>query len=120
MKKVLTITLALALIMTLLAGCGGGSDLSGKFIMTEWEMGGENYMELLGMAGMSASDFYIEFLSGGKFKMSVAGDSQEGEFKVSGNTVTLSLDGEGLDAKRNGNKITIEDEDYGKMVFEKK
>jgi len=121
MKRTLAIVLVVCFSVSLLAGCGGGdgSALRGKYLLSTYEIGGEDLMPLFGEMGLNANDFYIEFMSGGTFRMSMIDESGEGTFAVKGSKITLTIDGEDMAAKLNGNKVTLE-EDGMKMVFTKK
>jgi len=134
-KKILALLLVFILGTLILAGCGnnnsvGGNSkddddkvkLSGKYTLVSLkDRYGDEYDEYdIEEMGQIA---YIEFLSGGKYRMSSEGYSAEGKFKISGNTVTIyppeERDGEALKGKINGKKLTLE-QDGMTMIFEKK
>ena len=133
MKRTLALLLFLIVSISLFAGCGGsGNDpaLTGKYTLVAYEQDGEEILtemvDMLKEFGIAEDNFemYLEFQSGGKFKLVSFDEEQKGTFKVNGTTVILSTDGEDLKGKMEGNTIIIEenDPDNGttKMTFEKK
>ncbi|MDR0490885.1 MAG: hypothetical protein LBH28_06545 [Oscillospiraceae bacterium] len=123
MKRSVALLLALVLCITILAACGGdGTNLTGKYALTSMELEGTDMTGPLREAGMSTDGMYIEFLSGGKFRMSLMGNGAEGTYTLDGSKITLTAEGGSMPlATISGNKITMEDTDSNtKMVFEKK
>ena len=120
MKKTIAILLALTLCAAMLAACGGGKGLSGKYKLTSMTEDGVTVVES-GFAewGFSADEFYLEFLDGTKFKMVMIGETHEGTYKLDGKTLSLTVDGDKTEAKIDGSKITLE-ESGSTMIFEKK
>ena len=126
MKKVLATVLVLILGLSVLVGCGaGGSALEGRYTPTAWEINGVDYYELLQQAsenGNEIDEMYIEFNADGTFKMELGDDDGDGTYKVAGNKVTLTADGEDLEATTEGNTVIIEmtrGDDSMRLVFEK-
>ena len=133
MKRILALSLVLIVSISLFTGCGGsGNDivLTGKYTLVTYEQDGEEIltemMDMLKEFGMAEDDFemYIEFQSGGKFKLVMSDEEEKGTFKVNGTAVTLTTGSDDLKGKMEGNTIVIEENDPDdgaiKMVFEKK
>ena len=120
MKKAIPFLLVLIIGIAFLVGCkGGGKDSlpTGKYPMVSMLIGDEDLLDLYRSMGMSTDDFYLEILSGGKFKLAMTDDVTEGSYKVSGNTIKL----EDMEGKIDGKKIIFEEKESGvKMIFEKK
>ena len=127
MKRALFVILTLLLTLSLLTACssnnGGGNTatLSGKYEIVSFTADGETH-DAAAIKEMGFPDWNFEFLSGNKFKYDFAGTVYEGTFKVEGSTVSLTVDGEEMSGKIEGNKITFDapDGEEGNMVFEKK
>ena len=102
MKKLLALLLALAMMLTMLVGCGGDSGaIEGKWILEE------------------DNDNYLEFQSGGKLIIGSAYGSQEAEYKVDGDELTLIRedgDQRTYDFEIDGDKLVI-DEDGENLVL---
>lgn len=108
MKKAIALLLVLMFALSLLAGCGGEEgSLSGKYYCYSEEF--ETFED----------DWYMEFKSGGKFTYSVIGDSYEGTYKVSGDTLTYNLLGSTETGTIDGDKI-ITGEGDSRIVWVKK
>ena len=127
MKRTLALILVVLLSVSMLAGCGGGDKgPTGKYVLTVWEIDGQDFIALMKSLGGDAFDpstIYIEFQNDGKFTMEMDEDDASGTFKVDGKNLTLTMDGETLTGTVDGNKVTIETTEDGstmKMVFEKK
>ena len=122
MKKTLKTTLAVLMCAALLLGlcaCGGSaSSLKG----TNWSVSkvSAHGMEIQGeMLASMGFEMTLEFTSDSDFKMGAMGEYVEGTYTLSGGTVTMTVDGEAVDAALSGNTITME-EDGAKIVFSKK
>ena len=133
MKRTLALLLVFIVSISLFAGCGGdgnNSALTGKYTLVAYEQDGEEIltemMDMFKELGMVADDFemYLEFQSGGKFKLVMSDEEEKGTFKVNGTAVTLRAGSDDLKGIIEGDTIVIEenDPDNGaiKMVFEKK
>ena len=124
MKKIIALLLAAAFCGIMFAGCGDAEDkLDGRYWLNSMESDGETYnleamAEEMGEDLEDLSNWYIEFSDGDKLKVNMAGESEEGTFKVSGDTVTLTIDGDDQTGTIDGDKITLgfDDEDL-KLVF---
>ncbi len=116
MKKSIIVLLAIVLCLSVLAGCGG-SGLSGKYNLKTIEGGGMS-MDAEGLAALGMGEMYIEFLSDGNCNLSVIGETTAGTYKVNGNSVDITVEGETQTASVSGNTITLEIEG-SKAVFEK-
>ena len=100
MKKAIALFLVFVLSMAIIAGCGGSSTLSGKYVSN------------------SDPSSYYEFFEGGKCKMSTSGVLTDITYEVKGSIVTLKLEYGGFSGNINGNKITFNE--YGEdVVYEK-
>ena len=131
MKRSIALLLGFILSISLLTGCNGRNniELTGKYTLAAFEQDGEDVLtemvDLLKEFGTNADDLemYIEFQSGGIFKLVMYDEEKEGTFKVNGTTVTLTNDGDDTKGMIDGNRITIEENDPEngalKMVFEK-
>ena len=112
MKKTLTIVLAAVLLLGLLAACGGGgsSKYEGTYVLSklsDWTV--QEYADLLEMSLEEAQDsFKLVLKSGGKADFIEDGEAESVNWKVDGEKITLSADGETLEG-------TIKD---GKIVFD--
>jgi hypothetical protein len=122
MKKTLKTTLAVLMCAALLLGlcaCGGSSSsLKG----TTWSVSkvSGNGMDIEGeMLSAMGFEMSLEFSSDSDFKMGVLGEYVEGTYTLSGNTITMTVEGESEKATLSGNTITME-EDGNKIVFSKK
>ena len=121
MKKFFAVLLVIILSLSALAGCSGGSALTGVYKLASFTLEGETYSaaDLDELLGTDSNGSYIEFLDGGKCKMSLFGEIDEATFKLSGNTVTITdSDGVAVPGTVDGNRITLDTED-GAAVFEK-
>lgn len=121
MKKFLALALALVMVLSLSA-CGKG-EYAGTYELTEMSMEGFDLKAGDALWNQVFTDDVPVFnivLDKDTFKMNLnEGNEVEGEYKVSGDTITLSAKGDDFDGTINDGKITIE-YDGSKMVFEKK
>lgn len=117
MKKTLSIValaLVAVLMMTSLVACGGSSTkvAAGSYKLTEASgEGSETYDSM-------KDSLTLEVEDGGKASLQFAGISAL-ELTFNEESGKVSLDGQEVPYKVEGNKITIEDS-QGKLVFEKK
>ena len=114
MKKALTLVLAALLLIGLLAACGGGGGGSSKYEGTyylsklaDWTVA--EYADLLGMEVADAEkSFTLELKSGGKAVFTENGDSDDCTWKVDGEKLTLTADGETLEGTIKDKVISFE------------
>ncbi|MFV0401222.1 MAG: hypothetical protein ACK5LX_11470 [Oscillospiraceae bacterium] len=125
MKKVVSILLVAVLVFSF-AACSGGtsggsSGVEGKWKLDSMNMGGVS-VTADGSAdlGVDFSGFELEFKSGGKFSMSMEGESADGTYTNDGNAYTLTSDGESISGtlSDDGKEFTIEEEGVS-LVFVK-
>ena len=140
-KLVSTITvtlLCICMVLTLAscAGTGGGGSASmeGKWALSAMKMGDQDYLALMAeMSKTLGEEFdpeglmYCEFTADGGFKMVTTTDGQTeesaGTYKLNGNALTLTVDGEDQAATLSDNSFTITIADGGdevSMTFTKK
>ena len=122
-KKIIAVLLVLMLSLSVLSACGGET-LSGKYICIDMvseddEMSYADLKALMSFAEEEWVDPYLEFLDGENFKIEFMDEGENGTYKVNGNSIDLTSDGETITGKIDGKKITLEIEGT-KMVFEKK
>ena len=132
MKKTMAVILIFFLGVSMLAA---QSTLSGKYTLVSLlDEDGDDLLEIIrGISELVGNDFktenfYIEFQSGGKFKMFISlfgeEDTAEGTYTVKGNNLTLiAEDNDIMSGTITGNKVilTVEDDgDNSTWVFEKK
>ena len=122
MKKTLKTTLAVLMCAALLLGlcaCGGSaSSLKG----TNWSVSkvSANGMEIEGeMLASMGFEITINFTSDSEYTMEALGESIDGTYTLSGNTLTLTVGSDSQDCTLSGNSFTME-EDGSKVVFTKK
>ena len=119
MKKFLALTLALVMALSLVA-CGGGAPASMKG--TSWSVSkvSANGMEIEGeMLASMGFEITINFTSDSEYTMEALGESIDGTYTLSGNTLTLTVGSDSQDCTLSGNSFTME-EDGSKVVFTKK
>ena len=122
-KKIIAVLLVLMLSLSVLSACGGET-LSGKYICIDMvsedeEMSYADLKAFMAFAEEEWIDPYLEFLDGDNFKIEFMDEVENGTYKVNGNSIDLTSDGETITGKIDGKKITLEIEGT-KMVFEKK
>ena len=126
-RRVLAIALAALMLVALLAACGGGggSKNEGKYVLNKRVMDGEEW-DLASFAELMDTDvdsiknmFTIELKSGGKATL-VFGDEEpdDATWKVDGEKLIFSAEGETLEASIKNGTITLE-EDGSVMEFVK-
>ena len=89
MRKKIALLLVIVLSVAIIAGCGGNSSLSGKYVSPDNDTN------------------YYEFFEGGKCVMSAYGSLSDVKYKVSGNNVTIDLGLGSFKGKIDGNTITV-------------
>ena len=123
MKKALRTTLAVlmcAALLLALVACGGGAPASMKG--TSWSVSkvSANGMEIQGeMLASMGFEMTLEFTSDSEYTMEALGESIDGTYTLSGNTLTLTVGSDSQDCTLSGNSFTME-EDGSKVVFTKK
>jgi len=94
----------------------------GYYTIVSLEAEGVDVLEFYSSMGMNTDDIFIQFLSGGVVRMGVFPDSEEdieeGTFRVNGNVISITMDGEEETGTIEGNRITL-NVDGTEMVFEK-
>ena len=106
------VVLALVALMALaLVACGGGSNgIEG----TSWGLAGgkaagiEVSKDQLTTVIGDTADMSFSFKAGGKFTMDAGGLSEEGTYKLDGNTLTMESGGSEMTASIDGNRMTME------------
>ena len=139
MKRTIKLVLVLVLAISLLASCGGGGgndgggggsdvSLSGKYVLAGMEIDGVDFFAQFMEAGVAPEDIYIlEFLSGGKCKMIMYDEEDEGTYAVSGKSVSITIDDDSIVGTIEGDRITLsqegdmEEDGFSnmKLIFEK-
>ena len=114
MKRILAIALAALLLMAVLAACGGGDGkYLGKYQLSKVSSEGESYTveEFADLMGMEVDEvknmMYIELKSGGKGTFNLDDEPQEVTWKVDGEKLTLTADGETVDGTIKNDVITL-------------
>lgn len=128
LKKAICLVLALTCVLCL-AACGGGNgngDVAGTYKFKTLEMQGMSLdMDaLIKQSGMDANSVKMELVldKDGGFELNVdalgEGMHEKGTYKLSGEKLTMTVDGSDLKASLKDGVITIE-EDGIKMTFAK-
>ena len=121
-KRALTLLLALAMIVSLAACGGGGGGPAGSYKMTKMNAAGVemNIEDLAAMAGVDMT-VTLELKSDGNFTLDMSAlgtGSVSGTWTSSGSTVTLTSDGEDVNATISGKTLVME-QDGQSLTFEK-
>lgn len=127
-KRVLTLLLALAMIVSLAACGGGGSSAAGTYKLTEMNAGGisMDLEELASTAGVDMS-ILLELKMDGTFSLDMGGQdmsgltdgvSLAGTWKASGSDLIFTMDGEDLTVPFDGKTIVME-QDGTSLTFVK-
>ena len=111
-KRVLTLLLALAMIVSLAACGGGGSSAAGTYKLTEMNAGGIS-MDLEELASTAGVDMGGQDMSGLTDGVSLAGT-----WKASGSDLIFTMDGEDLTVPFDGKTIVME-QDGTSLTFVK-
>jgi len=125
-RNILALLLAFCLICTL-AACGGGSSLTGKYVIADITDDPDGltfddldvlYKEIRD----NIEDYvYMEFHDGKTFTLILFGEVEaSGTYARKGKVLTLTTEGEAMTAEISGKKITWTYENGAKLVFEKK
>ena len=112
-KRVLAIVLAVFLLAALLTACGGGGNDSkyvGKYYMSriaDWSA--KEYADLFGISEQEAKEsMWVELKSGGKATFFTDDEAEEVSWKVSGETLTLTAQGEEMSGTIKDGVITFD------------
>ena len=119
MKRLIAILLILIFSVAMLTACGDDAGLTGKYYLTSVTEGDETMdASTLAELGLDISGFHIEFLDSNRFRIVTFDESEDGTYKLDGKSLTLSADGETIDATIDNSTITL-DAEGTIMVFEK-
>ncbi len=122
MKRIITTLLMIATLMILCVGCGKSKDVSGTYKISS--IGGQSVADLqkqyddAGMDVKIADMFKLELKSDGTFTMEYAGESESGTYKVDGEKISMTIDGDTQEGTIKDGKITLGEGDDS-MVFSK-
>ncbi len=124
-KRVITLFLALAMVVSLAAcgGNGGGSDVAGTYNLTEMNAGGiaMNIEELSATAGVDVK-IVLDLKSDGNFSLDMsaldASQSLSGTWTADGDKLSLTSEGVTTNGTITGTTIVLE-ENGQTMTFEK-
>ena len=137
MKRSIAILLALVMTVALLAGCGGSSDPTGRYVVKTiaGQPVEEYFVSMLGeyaegidastylqMFGISSFEEFmiIELKSDGSAVATLAGEAAEtGTWKQDGDQITITIDGDPATFTLKGNELSYK-EDGQDYVFVKK
>lgn len=129
MKKTVSIMLA-ALLLVVMGACtsggaaGDGNTAAGTYKMKSMTIAGQTLdMEALASAGgYNVDDFKVELKDGGEFSMTfLAGEDSQtvsGTWEADGNKISMTVEGETMEATLDGNKLTLSQEGT-ELTFEK-
>jgi len=114
MKKVAVVLSVVLLMSIVLTGCSG---LSGTYKLTGAEMNGAKVDNVSSLPGVP--DLSFQFKSGGKVVVTTSGVSADAKYKVDGNNVEISVDGEvGMTLVKEGKTLVLDQ--FGvKLIFTK-
>ena len=129
MKKIALLLVVSLLICAVFCGCGGGgndlaSNIEGTWVMTSvsdgegTEVSLEEYGEALGI-DMSQLEISFTFEKDGVAKASAMGVSVEGTYEVSGDKVTVTMEGDAQDLSYDADKeaLVLKDATTGETVY---
>ncbi|MBQ9234493.1 MAG: DUF4923 family protein [Lachnospiraceae bacterium] len=123
MKRILTAVLMLATLMILCVGCGKGKDVSGTYKLDS--MAGMSVADLqkqydeLGISMNVADMITVEIKSDDTFTMKMDSESYSGTYKLDGDNISLTVDGDTQKGTLKDGTLTI-GEGNEQMVFKKK
>lgn len=106
MKKLLALFVASLLVLAVLAGCGGGGEVTGhegKYLSVAGEMMG------VSLTGEDMEGWEIELKAGGKGKMMVDGTSAGIKWSLDGSNITIKVQGEEMTGTLENDVIVIDD-----------
>lgn len=120
MKKILAVALVLVFALTVFASCGGGG-VAGTYKLKS--MMGMEISALAALYGGDASEIEdmmsLVLKEDGTGSIVSDGDTSSFTWTQSGNTLTMTVDGESQDCTISGNEITMS-QDGVEVVFVKK
>lgn len=111
MKKILSLLLVVAVLMTIFVGCGG------KNVEGKWESA---YIEATGeISGKfkMPGEFGFELQKGGKFVSEIAGSKAEGTWKLNGDKVTITVSGDTSDLKVENDLLIWDYPGFGGKIY---
>ena len=134
MKRIVAITLVVIMVAALFVGCGSSSPeglyrvktMNGQSLkdamMAEMGSGATEdqlnaFLQLMGIEKLE-DIITFDLQSGGKVVASMMGEKTEGTWKVDGEKITITIDGDAQEGTFKNGEITIE-EDGMKMVLAK-
>ena len=108
MKKFITICLAAIMMTSLLTACGGKSNANVGTYKVE-SLGGKTVEEYKEATGEDLSDqFQLELKKDGKGSVTVQGEENEITWELDGEKLSLTADGDTLEATLKDGKVTME------------
>ncbi len=131
MKRIVSIALVVLMIAALFAGCSGSSSpegtykiksINGKDVKSYFkesmgalagegeEITDEQIDAILALMGINNIDEFVTFTleEGGNFKASMMGEEQTGTWKLEGDKLTMTIDGDDATGTFKDGEITIE------------
>lgn len=121
-KRMISLVLVIAAIM-MLVGCSGGSKVTGTYKLTKFMgMDIEQANSLYGLGGGEGSledMFLLTLKSGGKCDFEVDGEKQEVDYKINGENIELSYEGESISGTIKDGVITLSIQEF-ELEFTKK
>ena len=115
----MTSALVLVLVLSLvLVSCnGGGASIAGTWKLESIAQDGEKID--FASLGMDADYMVFVFDDKDKAEVSIGDEKESGTYSVNGNTVTVTIQGEGVDLKLDGGKLTMSEDEGMVMTFAK-
>lgn len=119
MKKIMVLMVFILSVSVLPAF--GAAQLTGKYPLTAMIDNNGKPADVKQFQAMAGGNIVLEFLGGGKCKMS-AGKDEAGScaYTLDGNKISLTVAGDKEAGVVDGNKIIISGEGKSKMIYEKK
>ena len=111
MKRRIVAMVLLVVALVALVGCSSGGGVTGTYKLTKFMgMDIEQANSLYGLGGGEGSleeMFIITLKSGGKCDFEIDGEKQEVDYKISGENITMSYQGESISGTIKGGVITL-------------
>ena len=117
MTSVLVLVLALSLVLVSCGG-GGGSAVAGTWKLESVAQNGVNVD--LSIVGLNEDSMEFVFDDKGKAEFGMGDERESGTYAVNGDTVTVTIQGEGVDLKLDGGKLVMSEDEGVTMTFAKK